>query len=84
MLNKNGFNNVNFSNTISSLPSGLRDQTVVVALTLDEPTAGNIIRHLGTSITNLDFLTFFCPSSWLYFDNLDFYFLNKISPLFIF
>ncbi|MFW5674295.1 MAG: LysM peptidoglycan-binding domain-containing protein [Rikenellaceae bacterium MAG02] len=84
LLNKNGFNNVNFSNTISSLPSGLRDQTVVVALTLDEPTAGNIIRHLGTSIKDLSLLEFFCPSSWLYFDNLDFYFFNKISPYLFF
>jgi LysM repeat protein len=84
LLNKYGFNNVNFSTTISSLPSKLTTPTVIVALTINEPTAGNIVRYLGTTINDLEYLSFFCPSSWLYFDNLDFYFLNKISPYIMF
>lgn len=84
LMNKYNFKNITFSNTISSLPTKLTNQTVVVALTINEPTAGNIVRHLGTSINNLSFLNFFCPSSWLYFDNLDFYFFNKISPYIMF
>lgn len=61
LIDKYGFENVIFSNTISSLPTKITGQAVVIALTIDEPTAGNIVRHLGTSIKNLDFLAFFCP-----------------------
>lgn len=84
LTNKYGFQKVNFSTTISSLPTRLTTQTVVIALTIDEPMVGNIVRHLGTAINDLEYLSFFCPSSWLYFDNLDFYFLNKTSPYIMF